>query len=86
METLLQCIYTGRKYPHTYTLNISTCKNQSTKVHDAFYIPTYDYNYKVIIGYDTILQECYITDRHKCENTKRYTSVNSTKGAHESQK
>ena len=25
-------------------------------------------------------------DRRKCENTKRYTSMNSTKGAYESQK
>jgi len=32
------------------------------KVRDALYIPTYKYNYKVIIGCDTILQEYYITD------------------------
>ena len=36
--------------------------------------------------YVTILQEYYITNRHKCENTKRYISMNSTKGAHELQK
>jgi len=27
--------------------------------------------------------EYYITDRHKCVNTKRYTNMNSTKDAHE---
>ena len=83
---LLQHIYVGRKHPHIYTLSISAGKNQSTKVRGGLCIPTYDYNYKVIIGYDTILQECYITDRHKCENTKRYTMINSTKCAHELQK
>ena len=54
-------------------------KNQSIKIRGALYIPTYQYNYKVIIGYDTILQEYYVTDRRKCENTKRYTSMNNTK-------
>jgi len=56
------------------------------KVCGALYIPTYKYNYKVITGCDIILKEYYITDRRKCENTKRYTSMNSTKGAHDSQK
>jgi len=56
------------------------------KVHGALYIPTYEYNYKVIIGCDTILQEYYITDRRKYENTKRYTIMNCTKGAHKSQR
>jgi len=55
------------------------------KVRGALYIPTYEYNYKVIAGYDTILQEYYITNRLKCENTKRYTNMNGTKGAHELQ-
>ena len=40
-------------------------KNQSTKIRGALYIPTYEYNYKVITGCDTILQEYYITDRLK---------------------
>ena len=40
---------------------------------------TYEYNYKVITGCDTILQEYYITDRRNYENTKSYTSINSTK-------
>jgi len=65
MEMLLRRIYVGRKYPHIYTLSISTDKNQSTKAHSALYIPTYEYNYKVIKGCDTILQEYYIIDRRK---------------------
>jgi len=44
---LLRRIYVGRKCPHIYTLSISTGKNQSTKVRDALYIPTYEYNYKL---------------------------------------
>jgi len=39
---LLRRIYTGQKYPHIYTLSISTGKNQSTKVCGALYIPTYE--------------------------------------------
>ena len=46
----------------------------------------YEYNYKVITGYDTISQEYYIIDRRKYENTKRYTNMNSKKDAHEIQK
>jgi len=53
------------------------------KVRGALYIPTYEYNYKVITGYDTILLEYYFTDRRKCENKKRYTMINSIKCAHE---
>jgi len=60
-----------QKYPHIYTLSISTSKNQSSELRGALYIPTYEYNYKVITGCDTILQEYYITDRHNCESTKR---------------
>jgi len=82
---LLQHIYAGLKYPHIYTLSISTRKNQSMKVRGALYIPTYKYNYKIITGSDTILQEYYITNRRKCENTHRYTIMNSTKSAHELQ-
>ena len=67
-------------------LNISTGKSQSTKARGTLYIPTYEYNYKVITGCDTILQEYYIIDRRKCKNTKRYAIMNCTKGAHESQK
>jgi len=70
---------------YIYTLSISTFKNQSTEVCDVLYILTYEYNYKVITGCDTILQEYYITDRRKCENTRRYTSMNIIKGAHELQ-
>jgi len=71
---------------HIYMLSISTGKNQSTKIHSVLYIPTYEYNYKVIIGCDIILQEYYITNRRKGENTKGYISMNSTKDAHEVQK
>ena len=41
-ETLLWHIYLGQKYPHIYTLRISTGKNQSTKVRNVLYIPTYE--------------------------------------------
>jgi len=58
---LLRRIYASQKYPHVYALSIITCKNQSTKVRGTLYIPTYEYNYKVITGRDTILQEYYIT-------------------------
>ena len=85
-KTLLRCIYVGRKYPHIYTLGISTGKNQSTKVYGSLYIPIYEYNCKVITRCDTILQENYITDRPKCENTKRYTKRTVQKSAHELQK
>jgi len=61
-----------------YTLSISTGKNQSTEARGASYIPTYEYNYKVITRCDTILQEYYITDRRKYENKRRYISMNST--------
>ena len=61
-------------------LSISTGKNQSTEACDALYILTCEYNYKVITKCDTILQEYYITDRRKCENSKRCTSTNNTKG------
>ena len=66
-------------------LSISIGKNQSTKVCGALYIPTYEYNYKVITGCDTILQEHYITDRRKCENTNRY-KYEWYKNAHKLQK
>ena len=74
------------EYPHIDTLSICTSKNQGTDVRCALYISTYEYNYKVITGCDTKLQEYYITDRGKCQNTKRYTNMNSTKDAHEWQK
>ena len=44
---LLRRIYAGQKYPHVYTLSISTVKNQNMKVRGALYISTYEYNYKV---------------------------------------
>ena len=77
-ETLLQRIYASQKYLHVYTLSISTGKNQSTEASGALYIPTYEYNYKVITKGDPILQEYYITDMRNCEITKRCTSMNST--------
>ena len=52
-ETLLRRIYAGQKYPHVYTLSINTGKNQSTEASGALYIPTYEYNYKVITRGDT---------------------------------
>ena len=82
-KMLLRCIYVSQKYPHIYTLSISTGKNQSLKIRGALYIPTYEYNYKVIPKCATILQEYYIIDSRNCENTKRCTSMNCTKGAHE---
>jgi len=42
-------------------LRISTGKNQIMEVRGTLYIPIYEYNYKVITGCDTILQEYYIT-------------------------
>ena len=51
-ETLLRHTYAGQKYPHVYTLSISTGKNQSTEARGALYIPTQEYNYKVITGSD----------------------------------
>ena len=74
------------KIPSVYTLSISAGKNQSSEIRGALYIPTYEYNYIVITGSDTILHEYYITDRRNCENTKRYIMMNSTKCAHELQK
>jgi len=79
-ETLLRRIYAGQKYPHVYTLSISTGKNQSTEASGALYIPTYEYNYKVITRGDPILHEYYITDMRNCEITSRCTWMNSTKG------
>ena len=56
---LLRRIYIGQKYPHIYTLSISTSKNQSTEARGALYIPSYEYNYKVITSCDTILHHQY---------------------------
>ena len=79
---LLRRIYVGQKYPNIYTLSISTGKNQRTKYVVHYTFQQYEYNYKVITGCDTILQEYYITDRRKCQNT----STNSKKDAHKLQK
>ena len=65
-------------------LSICTGKNQSTEARGTLYIPTYEYNYKVITRCDTILHEYYITDMRNRENTKRCTSMNSTNGDSES--
>ena len=54
--TLLRRIYAGQKYPHVYTLSISTGKNQRTEASGALYIPTHEYNYRVITRGDLILQ------------------------------
>ena len=85
-KTLLRRIYAGQKYPHVYTLSISTGKNQSSEIRGALHIQIYEYNYKVITRSDIILHEYYIIDRRNCENTRRYTSTNSTKGAQSLQK
>ena len=85
-ETLLRRIYLGQKYSHVHTLSISTDKNQSMKVRGASYIPTYEYNYKVITDVTQYYKNITSPDRHKCENTKRYTSMNSIKDVHELQK
>ena len=45
--TPLRRIYVGRKYPHVYTLSISTGKNQRRK-YVVIYIPTEKYKYMVI--------------------------------------
>ena len=42
----------------------------STEASGALYIPTYEYNYKVITRDDPILHEYYITDMRNCEITK----------------
>ena len=65
---------------------LSIRQESKCKICGILYIPTYEYNCKVIIRYDTILQEYYITDGHKYENTRRYTIMNSTEDAHELQK
>ena len=83
-ETLLQRIYASQKYLHVYTLSISTGKNQSTEISGALYIPTHEYNYKVITRGDPILHEYYITDMCNCEITKICTCMNSTKTGSES--
>ena len=67
-----------------YTLSIRAGKKQSMKVCGALYIPTIEFNYKVIIGCDPILQEYYITNRRKHENTTRYAIINYIKGGSES--
>ena len=41
---------------------------------------------KLSPGVTQYYKEYYITDRRNCENTKRYTSMNSTKSVHESRK
>jgi len=86
METLLRCIYAGQKYPHIYMLSISTCMNQSTNIRGVLYIPIEEYNYKIITGYNIILQGYNIINRRKVRITRRYTSMNSTKDAHKLQK
>jgi len=67
------CIYTKHQY----------MQESEYGSRGALYIPTYEYNCKVITRCDTILQEYYITDGRKYESTKRCTSMNSTNGAHE---
>ena len=85
VDVTATCICRSKIPPHIYAKHRYD-KNQSTKVCGALYIPTYEYNYKVITGYDTILQEYCITDGRKCENTKRFTYMNSTKDSPELQK
>ena len=67
--TSLQRIYVSPKYLPIYTLSISTDKNQSTEANGALYIPTYEYNYKVITGGDQ-----YYKNITSLKNTKvRFT-------------
>ena len=73
-------IRTSKIPSHIYILSISIQK------YVMDYTFQYEYNYKVITRYGSILQEYYITDRCKCENTKRYTIMNSTQDAHKLQK
>jgi len=72
-------MYGGRKYPHIYTLSISTCKNQRTKVHNAYTFQHKESTYKVITELDIILQIHYITAKYKSKIYNMY----STKDAHE---
>ena len=67
---LLRRIYADHKYPHVYTLNISIGKNQSMKARITLSILTYEYNYKVIIECETILQKYYITDMVQLQEYK----------------
>jgi len=57
-------IYTGQKYPHVYTLSISTGKNQRRK-HSGNIHSNKKYKYMVIAESNTVLQEYYITRRYK---------------------
>ena len=77
--TLLRRIYIGQKYPHIYTLSISTCKNQSTKVHNTYTFQHRNTTYKVIKERDIILQGYYITLKYKSKIYNMY----SAKDAHE---
>ena len=79
------CIYAGQKYPHVYTLSISTGKNQSTEARGALYIPTHEYSYKVITRGDKYYKNITSPVWRNCENTRMCTSMNSTKGGSESQ-
>ena len=72
METLLQRIYAGQKYPHVYTLSISTGKNQSAEASGALYIPTHEYSYKVFTGSDKYYKNITSPTRRNCENTRMY--------------
>ena len=73
----LQRIYAERKYPHIYTLSISTGKNQSTKVRSAYTFQQKEYNYKVITKRDIILQVHYITVRYKSKIHNMYNAKNA---------
>ena len=65
MKTSLRYVYAERKYPHVYTLSISTDQNQSTEVRSVYTFQHIDYNFKVITERDIILQVHYIITRHK---------------------
>ena len=82
-ETSLRRIYVGPNYPPVYTLSISTGKNQSTEVSGALYIPTHEYNYKVITRGDPILHKYYITRMAQLRDYKEKCKYEQYTGTHE---
>ena len=83
-ETLLRRINAGQKYPYVYALSISTSKNQSSKIHGALYIPTYEYNYKVITRCDKYYKNITSPIGANARIQRGYIIMNSTKGDSES--
>ena len=63
-------------------LSIIIGKNQSTEARGALYIPTYEYNYKVITRGDQYYNNITSPEWRNCESTKIYINKQS-KGTHE---